>query len=117
MRVLHVRAKKLTTLRNYPFNDYLLHWDYSSGVSDALKAFNFVLRYNNTTTSNSVISVGGCDLHIINTGIIIDLKHSLCSFSELLVVKFPLICNISSFVWFNADEKDFSSLDGVIRQA
>lgn len=56
-------------------------------------------------------------MHIINTGIIINLKQSLSGFSEFLVVKFPSIYNVSSFVWFNADEEEISSLDGMTRKA
>lgn len=108
---------KQATLRNYPLNFDVLHWNNSSGVSDTLQAFNFVLRYNNTTTSNTVVSVGGCYLHNINTGITVNLKKSLGRFRKILVIKFPSIYNISSLVWFNADKKEIPGLDGMIRKA
>lgn len=56
-------------------------------------------------------------MHVINTGITVGLKQSLGRFGKILVVKFPSIYNISSLVWFDADEKEFPSLDGTIRKA
>lgn len=74
MRVLYVCVKKWVILRNYLFNDYFFYWDYRSGVFDVFKVYNFVLCYNNIIILNGVIFVGGCNLYIINIGIIINLN-------------------------------------------